>query len=79
MLTLGNKGLCILLVTLNHIHVCGVFVKQVVFLTVNHRGPLPCGETLGDLEPVYDLFLIMSEFTLSEAVVTQTYMYVASL
>ena len=25
-------------------HVCGVFLKQVVFLTVNHRGPLPLGE-----------------------------------
>ena len=23
---------------------CGVFVKQVVFLTVNHRGPLPLKE-----------------------------------
>ena len=23
---------------------CGVFVKQVVFLTVNHRGPLPLRE-----------------------------------
>ena len=43
-------------------------MEQVVFLTVNHRGPLPlreihstedtwCGETLGDLEPVYDLAL----------------------
>ena len=30
-----------------------------------------CGETLGDLEPVYDLFPITSEFALSEAV-TQT-------
>ena len=27
-----------------------------------------CGETLGDLEPVYDLFLITSVFTLSESV-----------
>ena len=26
------------------IHVCGVFVKQVIFLTVNHRGPLPLRE-----------------------------------
>ena len=26
------------------IYVCGVFVKQVVFLTVNHRGPLPLRE-----------------------------------
>ena len=61
----------------------GVFVKQVVFLTVNHRGPLPlrelhstdeknvCGETLGDLEPVYDPFTTTGEFTLPEAV-TQT-------
>ena len=50
------------------------YVKQVVFLTVNHRGPLPlrelhstgeteCGETLGDLEPVYDLFTITTEIT----------------
>ena len=30
-----------------------------------------CGETLGDLEPVYDLLAITSEFTLTEAV-TQT-------
>ena len=30
-----------------------------------------CGETLGDLEPVYDLSPITSEFTLAEAV-TQT-------
>ena len=27
-----------------------------------------CGETLGDLEPVYDLFSITSEFGLPEAV-----------
>ena len=58
-------------------------LKLVVFLTVNHRRPPPlegislhrrnkeCGETLGDLEPVYDLFTITSEFTLPEAV-TQT-------
>ena len=26
------------------IHVCGVFVKQVIFLTVNHCGPLPLRE-----------------------------------
>ena len=26
------------------IDVCGVFVKQVIFLTVNHRGPLPLRE-----------------------------------
>ena len=50
---------------------------------MSHRGPLPlrdfspptkheCGETLGDLEPVYDLRLTTaSEFTLPEAV-TQT-------
>ena len=47
---------------------------------MSHRGPLPlrdfspptkheCGETLGDLEPVYDLRLTTaSEFTLPEAV-----------
>ena len=33
-----------------------------------------CGETLGDLEPVYDLFPITSEFVLPE-VVTQTCMW----
>ena len=27
-----------------HTHVCGIFVKQVVFLTVYHRGPLPLRE-----------------------------------
>ena len=27
-----------------YIYVCGVFVKQVIFLTVNHRGPLPLRE-----------------------------------
>ena len=57
------------------------FEEQVDFLTVNHHGPLPlkgltkheCGETLGDLEPVYDTFPISSEFALSQAV-TQTCM-----
>ena len=55
------------------------FIKQVVVLTVNHRGPLPlrelhstgekqCGETLGDLEPVYDLFTMTNEITLPKAV-----------
>ena len=59
-------------------------MEHVVFLTVNHRGPLPsrelhptdeqkCGETLGDLEPVYDPFPITEEFALPE-VVTQTCM-----
>ena len=33
-----------------------------------------CGETLGDLEPVYDLFPITGEFALPEAV-TQTCMW----
>ena len=33
------------------------FFQQVVFLMVNHHGPLP----LRELEPVYDLFTIMSE------------------
>ena len=58
---------------------CGVFVNQVVFLTVNHRGPLPLKEIhptdettvwrdLGDLEPVYDLFTIKAGFTLTEAI-----------
>ena len=57
-------------------------MKQIVFLTVNHRGPLPlrnftpptkqeCGETLGDLEPVYDLLLIRGGFILP-LTVTQT-------
>ena len=52
---------------------------QVVFLTVNHRGPLPLrdftpptkhesGETLGDLEPVYDLFPVTSELAWPKAV-----------
>ena len=57
------------------------FEEQVDFLTVNHHGPLPlkgltkheCGETLGDLEPVYDLFPNTSELALAEAV-TQTCM-----
>ena len=31
-------------VTRTNMYVCGVFVKQVVFLTVNHRGPLPLME-----------------------------------
>ena len=30
-----------------------------------------CGETLGDLEPVYDLFTVTSEFNLPQTV-TQT-------
>ena len=57
---------------------CGVFVKQVVFLTMNYRRPLPLGnftpptrheygQTLGELEPVYNL-------ALPEAV-AQTYMW----
>ena len=33
---------------------------------------------MGDLEPVYDLVLITSEFTFPEAA-TQTYMYLACL
>ena len=33
-----------------------------------------CGETLGDLEPVYDLFPITIEFASPEAV-TQTYIW----
>ena len=37
---------------------------------MNHE----CGETLGDLEPVYDLFPITSEFALPEAV-TQSRMW----
>ena len=52
-----------------------ILVKQVIFLTVNHRGPLPlrelhstddteCGETLGDLESVCDPFMIAREITL---------------
>ena len=55
-----------------------MLVNQVIFLMVNHRGPLPlrelhstddtvCGETLGDLESVCDLFTIASEFTTPEA------------
>ena len=61
-------------------HLLYIFVKQAIFRTVSHRGPLPlrdfspptkheCGETLGDLEPVYDLRLTTaSEFTLPETV-----------
>ena len=60
------------------IYVCGVFVKQVIFVIVNHRGPLPfrelhsTDETIvwrdpGGFEPVYYLFMITSEFTLPEA------------
>ena len=60
----------------------GIFVKQVVFLTVNHRGPLPLrelhstdeivvwrdpGGSWSCLRPVYET----SEFTLPQAV-TQT-------
>ena len=60
-----------------------VYVEQVFFLTVN-LGPLSSGEltpktkqecdreTLGDLDSVYHLFPIMSEFTLPEFV-TQNY------
>ena len=62
---------------------CGVFVNQVVFLTVNHRGPLPLreihstdetivwrdpGGSWACLRPVQ---LFISEFTLPKAV-TQT-------
>ena len=54
-------------------------VKQVVILTVNHRGPLPLREIHstdetrvwrdpGDLEPVYDLFMVTCGLTLLEAV-----------
>ena len=50
-----------------------------LFLTVNHRGPLPLmelhstDETIvwrdpGGSEPVYDLFTITSDFSLPEAV-----------
>ena len=57
-------------------------VKQVVFLTVDHRGPLPSRELHptdetrvwrdpGDIEPVSDLFPITGEFILSNDV-TQT-------
>ena len=34
-----------------------------------------CGETLGDLEPVYDLFPITSGLALPELAVTQTCMW----
>ena len=56
----------------------GIFVKQVFsgWITAdpspwgNFTPPAKqqCGETLGDLEPVYDLFTIASETTLPEAV-----------
>ena len=55
-----------------------VFVKQDTFQTVNHRGHLPlrelhstddteCGETLGDLVSVCDLFMIAREITLRQS------------
>ena len=55
-----------------------------VFLTVNHRGPLPLrelhstDETLvwrdpGDLEPVYDLFTVMGKIIPSESLSRVTY------
>ena len=61
------------------IYVTGVFVKQVIFLMVNHCRPLPLrelhstDETIvwrdpGGVEPVYNLFMTLSEFTLPEAV-----------
>ena len=65
-----------------HRHVCGSFVKQVVFLTMNHRGPLPFRKLHSTEEtwvwrdpegPVYDLFPIKRELALPEAV-TQTCM-----
>ena len=54
-------------------------MKQVIFLTVNHRGSLlfrelhSTDETIvwkdpGGFEPVYNLFTITSKFTLPEAV-----------
>ncbi len=54
-------------------------MKWVIFLTVNHRGPLPLrelhstDETIvwrdpGGSEPVYDLFTITSDFSLPQAV-----------
>ena len=54
-------------------------MKWVVFLTVNHRGPLPLmelhstDETIvwrdpGGSEPVYNLFTITSDFSLPQAV-----------
>ena len=58
----------------------GIFVKQVVFLTVNHRGPLLLRElpstgeeTLGDLEPVYDPFTIANAISLLQAVTHVAY------
>ncbi len=48
------------------IHVCGVFVKQVVFLTVNHRGPLPLRElhsTDDTIDIVWRPWGILSLFT----------------
>ena len=57
------------------VYICGVFVKQVVFLTVNHRGPLPLREFHSTEETTVwrdpgglSLFTIRSEFTLPEAV-----------
>ena len=72
---------------------CHVFViSRFVFLTLNHRGPLPstelqsraptkhwCGETLGDLEPVYDLFTIMGEIIPSESLSRVTFTGINSM
>ena len=63
----------------NIINVFAISMKWVIFLTVNHRGPLPLrelhstDETIvwrdpGGSEPVYDLFTITSDFSLPEAV-----------
>ena len=48
------------------------------YVTIVYTPPMKyeCGESLGDLEPVYDLFPITSEFALPE---TDTDMYLASL
>ena len=56
---------------------------------MNHRGPGPlegtsptkhlCGETLGDLEPVYDLFTIMGEIIPSESLSRVAYTGIKSI
>ena len=74
-----------------HIYVCGTFVKQVVFLPVNHRGPLPFRElhsTDDNRSSVERPWGILSLFTtcsdykwihLSRGCDTDIHMYVASL
>ena len=75
-----------------HRHVCDVLLKQVVFLTVNHCGPLPLKELhstddkrssverpWGILSPFSTHFRLQVNSPFQGLFVTQTYYYVASL